>query len=61
MQLCMAHLLVVSDIQYLQNSASNGAKAWFLGAKSQYFGSRLLRFEDIENRRPPEDVPCKAA
>jgi hypothetical protein len=33
MQLCMAHLLVVSDFPYLQNSASGGAKTLFLGQK----------------------------
>jgi len=61
MQLCMAHRLVVSNFQYLQNSASTGAKTWFLGTKSQYFQSRLLRFEDIKNRRPANDAPCNAA
>jgi hypothetical protein len=31
MQLCMAHLLVVSDFPDLQNTASGGAKTLFLG------------------------------
>jgi len=61
MQLCMAHLLEVSNFRYLQNSASDGAKTWFLGEKSLYFQSRLLSFEDIENLRPPNDAPYKAA
>jgi len=61
MQLSMAHHLVVSNFQYLQNVASDGAKTWFLGEKSLYFQSRLLSFEDIENRRPPRDALCKAA
>jgi hypothetical protein len=60
MQLCMAQLLVVSSLLYLQNSASDGAKTSFLGEKSLYFQSRLLSFEDIENRRLPKDAPCKA-
>jgi hypothetical protein len=57
MQLCMAHLLVVSDFRYLQNSASDGAKTWILGEESPYFQSHLLSFEDIKNRRPPTDAP----
>jgi len=61
MQLCMAQLLVVSKFRYLQNSASDGAKTWFLAEKSLYFQSCLLTLEDIENRRPPKDAPCKAA
>jgi len=61
MQLCMAHLLVISNFQYLQNSASDDATTWFLGEKCLYFQSRLLSFEDIENRRQPKDAPCKAA
>jgi len=61
MQLCMAHLFVISNFGYLQNLASNGAKTSFFGQKSLYFQSRLLSFEDIKNQRPPNDVPCKAA
>jgi len=61
MQCCTAHLLVVSNVRYLQNSASNGAKTSFLGEKSLYFQSRLLSFEDIKNRRPPKDAPHRAA
>jgi len=61
MQHSIVHGLVVSNYRYLQNSASDGAKTWFLGEKSLYFQSCLLSFEDIENRRPPKDAPCKAA
>jgi len=61
MQLCMAYHLVVCNFQYLPNSASDGAKTLFLGEKSRYFQSHLLSFEDIENWRPPNDAPCKAA
>jgi len=61
MQLCMPHLLVVSNFRYLQNSASEGAKHGFLAKKSLYFQSHLLSFEDIENGRPPNDAPHKAA
>jgi len=61
MQLCMAHLLVVSDVWYLQNSASGGAKTLRSDQKWLYFQRRLLSFEDIEHWRPPKDAPCKAA
>jgi len=61
MKLCMAKLLVVSNFRYLQNSASNGAKTWFLGEKSLYFQTCLLSFEDIENPRQPKVAPCNAA
>jgi hypothetical protein len=33
MQLCMAQLVVISDFQYLQNSATGGAKTPFSGQK----------------------------
>jgi uncharacterized protein (DUF2461 family) len=61
MQLCMAHLLAVSDFSYLQNLASDGAKTWFFDEKSLYFQSRMLSFEDMENWRQPKDAPCRAA
>jgi len=61
MQLCKVDLLLVSKCGYLQNLAGNGAKTSFLGEKSLYFQICLLSFEDIKNRRPPQDVPCKAA
>jgi len=61
MQLCMAHLLVVSNFRYLQNLASDGAKPWVFSEKSLYFQSRLLSFEDIGNRRPPKDAPRNTA
>jgi hypothetical protein len=61
MQLCMAHLLVVSHFPYLQNSTSDTAKTWLLAEKSLYFQSRLLSFEDMENRRLPKGAPCTAA
>jgi len=61
MQLCVAHLLAVSDFRYLENSASGGPKTSFLGQKWLYFWSCLLSFKDIEHRRPPKDAPCNAA
>jgi len=57
----MAHHLVVSNLQHLQNSASDGAKTWFLVENSLYYQSRLLSFEDRENPRLPKDAPRKAA
>jgi hypothetical protein len=60
MQLRMAQRLLVSNLRYLQNSASDGAKTSFLGEKSLYVQSHLLSFDDIENRRLPKDAPCKA-
>jgi len=59
MQLSIAHRFVVSNYRYSQNLASDGPKTWILGEKSLYFQSHLLSFEDIENRRPPNDAPCK--
>jgi len=61
MQLFMGLHLVVSNFRYLQNSPSDGAKAWFLGEKSLNFRSCLLSFEDIENWRLPIDAPGNAA
>jgi len=57
----MAHLLVVSDVRYLQNWASDGVKTWIFGEKSLYFQSHLHKFGDIRNRRPRNDAPCNAA
>jgi len=61
MQLCMAHLLVVSDCRYLQNWASGGAKTSFSDQKWLYFQSRLLSFKHIEYWKPPKHAPCKTA
>jgi len=61
MQLCMAHLLVVSGCWYLQKSASSGAKTSFSDQEWPNVDSRLLSFEDIEHWRPPNDAPCNAA
>jgi len=61
MQLCMAHLLEVSDFRYLQNSASADAKTSFSDQKWLYFQNRLLSFKDIEHLRAPNDAPCQAA
>jgi len=61
MLLCMAHLLVVSDVRYLQNSASSGAKTSFSDHKWLYFQSCLLSFKDMEHWRQPKDAPWKAA
>jgi len=61
MQLCMVHLLVVSDFQYLQNSASGFEYTVIFRAKTMFLHHRLLSFEDIENLRPPKDAPWKAA
>jgi hypothetical protein len=61
MQLCMAHLLGVTNFQYLQNSASGGAKTSFSDQKWLYFQSHLLSIKDITHWRPPKDAPCKAA
>jgi hypothetical protein len=61
MQLQMAHLLVVSDFWYLQNSVSCFEIIVIFGVKTMFLGCRLLRIQDIENRRQPKDAPCKAA
>jgi hypothetical protein len=61
MQLCLAHLLVVSEFRYLQKSAIGGAKTSFSDQKWLYFQSRLLSIKDITHWRPPKDAPCKAA
>jgi len=61
MQLCVAQLLVVSDLRYLQNSASGGVKTSFSDQKWQYFQSPLLRCKDMEYWRPPKDAACNTA
>jgi hypothetical protein len=61
MQLCMVHLLVVSDFRYLQNSASGFAITVIFRPKSMFLHHRLPSFEDIEKWRLPKDAPCKAA
>jgi len=57
----MAHLLEVSDFWYLQNSASCYEIIVIFFPKTSVLGYRLLRFEDMANWRPPNDVPCGAA
>jgi len=54
----MAHHLAVSDFRYLQNSARGFEMIVILGRKTRFLGYRMERFKDIENRRPPTDVPC---
>jgi hypothetical protein len=61
MQLCMAHLLVVSNVQYLSNSASGFEYTVIFGLKKMFLRNCFLSFEDINNRRPPKDAACKAA
>jgi len=60
MQLWTAHLLVVSNFRYLQNSASCFEIIAIFGPKTSFLGYRLLRFEDIQNLRLPKDAPCGA-
>jgi hypothetical protein len=60
MQLRTAHLLVVSDVWYLQNSASSFEIIAIFGPKTRFLGYRLLRFEDIGNRRRPKGAPYEA-
>jgi hypothetical protein len=60
MQRWMLHLLVVSDSLYLQNSASCIKIIPIFGPKTRFLGHGLLRFEDIENRTPPQNVPSGA-
>jgi hypothetical protein len=57
----MAHLLVLSNVQYLQNLASGFENTVICGPKTMSFSHRLQSFEDIENGRRPNDAPCKAA
>jgi len=61
MQLCMAHLLVVSDFRYIQISASSFDNTVILRPKTMFLHQSLPSFEDIDNWRPPKDAPCKAA
>jgi hypothetical protein len=61
MQLSMAHLLVVSDIRYHQNSAGSFENTEIFRPKTMFLYHQLLSFEDIENRRQPKDVPWKPA
>jgi len=60
MQLQTAHLLVVSDFWYLQNSASCFEIIAIFCPKTRLLGYWLLRLEDIKNRRWPKDVPSGA-
>jgi len=61
MELQMAHLLAVSDVWYLQNSASCFEIIVIVVRKTSFLEYRLLRIKDIENRRQPKVVPCWAA
>jgi len=61
MQHCMAHLLAVSNVEYLQNSASGFKNTDIFGPKTMFLGHLLLGFEDIKNRRRPKDAPRNAA
>jgi hypothetical protein len=60
MQLCMAHLLVVSDFRYLQNSASGFENRVIFRTKTMFLHNHLPSFEDMENRRSPKGAPCRA-
>jgi hypothetical protein len=61
MQLYMTHLFVVSDFQYLQNSASSFENTVIFRPKTMFLRHRLPSFEDIKHQRPPKDAPCTAA
>jgi len=61
MQLCMAHLLVVSNFRYLQNSASGFEITVIFRPKTMFLHHWLLSFEDIKNRRLQRDAVWKAA
>jgi hypothetical protein len=50
-QLCMAHLLVVSNVQYLSNSASSFENTVIVGPKTMILCHHLLSFQDMENQR----------
>jgi len=53
--------MVVSDFRYLQISASGYQNTVILRPETMFLHHSLPGFEDIENRRPPKDAPCKAA
>jgi len=53
MQLCMAHLLVISDFRYLQNSASGFENTEIFRPKTMFLHHPLPSFEDIEIWKPP--------
>ena len=59
-QHCIAPLLVVSNVRYLWNLASNFENRVIIGPKTMFFRHCLLSFDDIDNWRPPKDAPCKA-
>jgi len=61
MQLCMAHLLVVSNFQYLLNTASGFENTVIFRPKTLFLHHRLPSFEGIENWRPTNEAPCQAA
>jgi len=60
-ELQTAHLLAVCDCWYLQYSASCIEIMVIYGRKTRSLGYRLLRFNNIENRRRPKDAPRWAA
>jgi len=49
MQLCMVHLFVVSDLRYLQNSATGFENTVTVLPQTMFVHNHLLSFEDIEN------------
>jgi len=55
MQCFMAHLLVVCNYWYFQNSATGGTKSSFSHYNWLSFQSYLLSFNNIEHWRPPKD------
>jgi len=57
----MVHHFVVSDFQYCQNSASSFENTVIFGPQTMFLHHCLPSFEDIENRRPKNESPCKAA
>jgi hypothetical protein len=61
MELLMPHPLALSDFWYLQNSVSCFEIIVIFGRKTRFLACRLLRFQDIENRRQPKDAPRWAA
>jgi hypothetical protein len=56
----MAHLLVVSNVGYLETSASSYKNRVILGLETMFLSDFLLNFDDIENRRRLNDAPWKA-
>jgi hypothetical protein len=57
MQLRVANPLVLSNVQYLRNSASGFENIVIFGPIMLLLGLRLLSFDDIRHRRRPNDAP----